>query len=255
MIVLKTPAELALMRAAGLIVAEVLSQLKSMVKPGITLAALDKRAEEIIRSHGATPSFKGYQPEGAPYPFPASICASVNDELVHGIPGPRKLKEGDVLKIDCGAVYKGYHGDSAVTVGVGRVSAQAQKLIETVEACFWAGAAQCRAGNRAGDVGAAIQSVAEAAGFSVVRQYTSHGVGRDLHEGFSMQNFGQPGTGMLLRPGLTIALEPMINAGHWDTKVLKDGWTVSTIDGKLAAQFEHTVAVTQSDPDILTLPG
>lgn len=252
MIVLKSAAELDAMRAAGRIVATVLSELRGLSKPGVTLIELDKRAEEIILAHGAKPSFKGYQPDGAPYPFPASICASVNEEIVHGIPGTRRLKDGDVLKIDCGVFYKGHHGDSAITVGVGKVSAKAQKLMDVTQACLAAAIQQVRAGNRFGDIGAAIQAVAEPAGFSVVRQYTSHGVGRDLHEGFSLPNYGERGVGMLLRPGLTIALEPMINEGAHGTKLKRDGWTVVTIDGKLSAQFEHTVAVTDGEPEILT---
>jgi methionyl aminopeptidase len=252
MIVLKSPQEIAAIRASGRIVATVLAEVRQMVKPGVTLLELDRRADEIVRDHGAKSSFKGYKPESAPYPFPAVLCLSVNDEIVHGIPSARKLKEGDVLKIDCGVYLNGYHGDSAITVGVGKISPKAQKLIEITEACFWAAAEKMRAGNRFGDVGAAIQGVAEPAGFSVVREYTSHGVGRDLHEGFSLLNYGVPGTGMLLRPGLTVALEPMINEGKWGTKIKKDGWTVVTIDGKLSAQFEHTVAVTDGDPQILT---
>lgn len=252
MIVLKTAQEIAAIRAAGRIVALVLADLRTRANPGVTLQELDRRAEEIVLSHGAKASFKGYQPQGAPYPFPSTICASVNEEIVHGIPGNRKLKEGDVLKIDCGVYLNGYHGDAAVTVGVGKISAKAAKLIEITEKCFWAAADQMRAGNRFGDVGAAIQSVAEPAGFSVVREYTSHGVGRELHEGFSMTNFGERGTGMLLRPGLTVALEPMICEGNWRTKLKKDGWTVVTNDGKLSAQFEHTVAVTDGDAEILT---
>lgn len=255
MIVLKTAAELAIMREAGAIVAEVLAELRGMAQPGVALIALDRRAEEIILGHGAKPSFKGYQPDGAPYPFPASICASVNQELVHGIPGARKLKSGDVLKIDCGALYRGYHGDSAITVGVGNVSPKAQRLMDVTRACLAAALAQVRPGNRFGDIGAAIQAVAEPAGFSVVRQYSSHGVGRDLHEGFSLPNFGERGTGMLLRPGLTIALEPMVNEGAHGTRIKRDGWTVETIDGKLAAQFEHTVAVTEDGCAVLTAPA
>jgi methionyl aminopeptidase len=253
MIVLKSAQEIALMREAGKIVAIVLAECKNAVKPGVTTQHLDALAERIIEQHDATPSFKNYQPGGAPYPFPASICASVNDEVVHGIPGSRKLKEGDIIKIDTGAIYKGYHADSAITVGVGRVSDKAEKLLQVTQDCLKAAIAAARAGNRAGDIGAAIQGVAEQRGFSVVREYTSHGVGRELHEGFGLQNFGTAGTGMLLRPGLTLALEPMINEGRYETKVKKDGWTVVTIDGKLSAQFEHTVVITEGDAEILTL--
>lgn len=253
MIVLKSAQEIALMREAGKVVATVLAECKQAVKPGVTTQQLDALAEKIIEQHDATPSFKHYQPGGAPYPFPASICASINEEVVHGIPGSRRLKEGDIIKIDTGAIFKGYHADSAITVGVGRVSERAERLMQVTQDCLKAAIAAARAGNRAGDIGAAIQGAAESRGFSVVREYTSHGVGRELHEGFGMQNFGAAGTGMLLRPGLTLALEPMINEGRYETKVKKDGWTVVTIDGKLSAQFEHTVVITEGDAEILTL--
>jgi len=252
MIVLKSAADLQQMRAAGRILAEVLAELRGMARPGMILAELDRRAEEMIVQRGARPSFKNYRPEGAPYAFPASICASVNEEIVHGIPGSRKLREGDVLKIDCGVYHNGFHADSAVTVGVGKISPRAQKLIDVTQECLAAAIEQVRPGKRFGDIGAAIQAVAEPAGFSVVRQYTSHGVGRELHEGFSLPNYGEPGVGMLLRPGLTIALEPMINEGVHGTRLKRDGWTVVTKDGKLSAQFEHTVAVTTDAPEILT---
>jgi len=253
MIVLKSAQEIALMREAGKVVATVLAECKNMVKPGVTTQQLDELAEKIIEQHDAIPSFKNYKSGGAPYPFPASICASINEEVVHGIPGSRKLKEGDIIKIDTGAIYKGYHADSAITVGVGRVSDKAERLMQVTQDCLKAAIAAARAGNRAGDIGAAIQAAAEPKGFSVVREYTSHGVGRELHEGFGLQNFGAAGTGMLLRPGLTLALEPMINEGRYETKVKKDGWTVVTIDGKLSAQFEHTVVITEGDAEILTL--
>lgn len=253
MIVLKSAQEIALMREAGKVVGTVLAECKNMVKSGVTTKQLDELAEKIIEQHDAIPSFKNYKPGGAPYPFPASICASINDEVVHGIPGSRKLKEGDIIKIDTGAIFKGYHADSAITVGVGRVSEKAERLMQVTQDCLKAAIAAARAGNRAGDIGAAIQGVAEPRGFSVVREYTSHGVGRELHEGFGLQNFGTAGTGMLLRPGLTLALEPMINEGRYETKIKKDGWTVVTIDGKLSAQFEHTVVITEGDAEILTL--
>lgn len=252
MIVLKTAQEIALMRQAGRIVATVLAELKERVAPGVSLIELDRLAEKIITQCGATPSFKNYQPNGAPYPFPASICASVNDEVVHGIPGQRRLKEGEIVKLDVGAVYKGYHADSAITVGVGRIPARAQRLMQVTQECLAAAIAAARKGNRFGDIGAAIQSIAEPRGYSVVREYTSHGVGRELHEGFGLPNAGQAEHGMLLRPGLTIALEPMINEGRAETRVKKDGWTVVTIDGKLSAQFEHTVAITDGEAEILT---
>jgi methionyl aminopeptidase len=252
MIVLKSAQEIATMRQAGRIVATVLAEVKARVKPGVSLIELDGLAEQVITGCGATPSFKNYQPSGAPYPFPASICASVNEEVVHGIPGPRRLKEGDIVKLDVGAYFKGYHADSAITVGVGRVSERAERLMTVTQECLVRAIASARSGNRFGDIGAAIQGTAEPQGYAVVREYTSHGVGRDLHEGFGLPNIGQAGTGMLLRPGLTIALEPMINEGRFETKVKKDGWTVATIDGKLSAQFEHTVAITEGEAEILT---
>ena len=241
------------MRQAGKIVAIVLAELRGRVKPGVTLLELDEEADRIIRQHGATPSFKG-KPANEPNvpPFPAAICASVNEEIVHGIPSPRRLKEGEILKIDVGAYYKGYHGDSAITVPVGNVSKEASDLIRVTQECLSAAIAAARNGNRTGDIGAAIQQTAEPQGFSVVREYTSHGVGRELHEGFSLLNYGKEGHGMVLRPGLTVAVEPMINAGKYGTKVKKDGWTVVTIDGKLSAHFEHTIAITEGDAEVLT---
>jgi methionyl aminopeptidase len=253
MVVLKTPSEIELMRQAGRIVATVLAELRERVKPGVTLLELDALAEHIILQHGATPSFKGEESNESGVPaFPASICASVNEEIVHGIPSQRRLKEGEILKIDAGAFYKGYHGDSAITVPVGQVSKEATDLIRVTEECLWAAIAAAKGGNRAGDIGAALQRTAESQGFSVVREYTSHGVGRELHEGFGLLNYGKEGQGMLLRPGLTVAIEPMINAGKWGTKVKKNGWTVVTIDGKLSAHFEHTVAITEGDAEVLT---
>ena len=252
MIILKTAQEIATMRQAGKIVATVLCELKERVRPGVTTQELDTLAEKIITQHGAKPSFKHYQPDGAPYPFPASICASINDEIVHGIPGNRKLKDGDIVKLDTGAIVNGYHADSAITVGVGRINDRAQKLLQVTQDCLAAAILVARKGNRFGDIGSAIQAVAEPRGYAVVRQYTSHGVGRELHEGFGLPNTGESGMGMLLRPGLTIALEPMINEGRYDTKTKKDGWTVTTIDGKLSAQFEHTVVITEGEAEILT---
>ncbi len=252
MIVLKAPAEIVLMRESGRIVALVLAELKARVKPGVTLLELDALAESIIMAEGGTASFKNYRPESAPFPFPATICASLNDEIVHGIPTSRKLREGDIIKIDVGVKKNGYHADSAISVPVGKVSAEAEKLMRVTQECLAEAIKVARAGNRLGDLGHAIQKTAESQRFSVVREYTSHGVGRDLHEGFSMMNVGEPGQGMLLRPGLTIAVEPMINAGRAETKVKKDKWTVATIDGKISAHFEHTIAITDGEPEILT---
>lgn len=253
MIILKSLQELARMREAGRIVAEVLAALKEKVRPGATTMELDALAEEIITKRGAIPSFKGYpNPKLGLRNFPASICASINEELVHGIPGPRVLKEGDIISIDVGAIYRGYHGDAAVTLGVGEISSEARRLIEVTAACLWEGIARARAGNRTGDVSLAIQNCAESRGYSVVREYTSHGIGREMHEAPQIPNFGQPGHGPLLKRGMTFALEPMVNAGDSRTRVLDDEWTVVTWDGELSAHFEHTVAITEEEPEILT---
>ena len=254
MVVLKSDAELALMRQAGRIVAEVLALLRERVQPGVTTLELDAFAEEGIRRRGAIPSFKGY-PNNIPNgrPFPASICASLNDELVHGIPDDRPLREGDIVSIDCGAIYQGYHGDSAITVPVGQITSEAQELLKTTEEALYLGIAQAKVGNRIGDVASAIQGHVERQGYSVVREYTSHCIGREMHEGFSFPNLGRPGRGMKLRRGMTIALEPMVNAGDWRTRLLSDGWTVASRDGSLSAHFEHTIAVVNGEARILTL--
>ncbi|MBU6358753.1 MAG: type I methionyl aminopeptidase [Chloroflexota bacterium] len=255
MIVLKSLPELALMRQAGHIVATVLAEIGHHVKPGVTTLDLDQIAADIIAKHGAVSSFKGYIPDktaGQP-PFPGTICASVNDEIVHGIPTTRRLKEGDIVKIDVGACYKGYHADSATTFPVGRVNRYAQELMSTTQECLKSAIAVMRKGNRFGDIGAAIQRVAHGRGYSVVEEYSSHGVGRKLHEGFSLMNTGEEDHGFMLRPGLTIAVEPMINQGVAGTKVKKDLWTVATKDGKLSAHFEHTVAITDGEPEVLTI--
>jgi len=253
MVVLKSDEELELMRHAGRIVAEVLALMREWVRPGVTTLELDALAEEEIRRRDAIPSFKGY-PNNIPdaKPFPATICASVNEELVHGIPNGRLLREGDIVSIDCGAIYKGYHGDSAITVPVGQIASETQTLLDVTEEALYLGIAQARIGNRIGDVASAIQGHVESKGYSVVREYTSHCIGREMHEGFSFPNLGKPGRGMKLRRGMTIALEPMVNAGDWRTRVLEDGWTVSSLDGSLSAHFEHTIAVVNGKARILT---
>ena len=235
------------MRQAGRIVAEVLAALQEKVRAGITTAELDALAYDIIIKHDATPSFKGYRG------YPASICTSINEQIVHGIPDGRRLQEGDILSLDVGAIFKGYHGDAAVTVGIGKISEQAQALMDTTAGALQAGIAQARSGNRMGDVSHSIQEYAETHGFAVVREYTGHGIGREMHEPLQVPNFGPASHGMVLRPGLTFALEPMLTAGSWRTRVLADQWTVVTEDGKLSAHFEHTVAVTEGEPQILTL--
>jgi methionyl aminopeptidase len=252
-VVLKSDAELELMRQAGRIVAEVLALLREQARPGITTLELDVLAEAEIRKRGAIPSFKEY-PNNIPggKPFPASICASINDELVHGIPGNRTLREGDILSIDCGAVHRGYHGDSAITVPVGQISPEAQSLLDTTKEALYLGIAQARVGNRIGDITSAIQRHVESRGYSVVREYTSHCIGRKMHEGFSFSNLGKPGRGMKLRRGMTIALEPMVNAGDWRTRLLSDDWTVVSHDGSLSAHFEHTIAIVDGGAGILT---
>ncbi|HDN79347.1 MAG: type I methionyl aminopeptidase [Chloroflexi bacterium] len=247
MIVLKSPRELKLMREAGRIVAITLAALAERIKPGISTAQLEGWAVEIIRKHKAIPSFKGYRG------YPGAICVCVNREVVHGIPRKgRILREGDIVSIDVGVIYRGYHGDAAITVGVGEISDEARWLIEVTKGALKAGIAAARAGNRLGDVSWAIQSYAESRGYNVVREYTGHGIGRQMHEEPQVPNFGQPHKGVVLKPGMTFALEPMVTKGSGEVKVLKDGWTVVTKDGALAAHFEHTVAVTDGEAEILT---
>jgi len=246
MVVLKSSWELARMRQAGRVVAKVLSALKESARPGVTTAELDSLAYRIITKEKAVPSFKGYRG------YPASICTSLNEEIVHGIPSSRRLQEGDIVGLDVGAIYKGYHGDAAITVGIGNISQQARHLIEAAAGALEAGIAQARPGNRIGDISYAIQQHAESRGYSVVREYMGHGIGREMHEPLQIPNFGTPGYGIVLKPGMTFALEPMLNIGTWRTKVLADQWTVVTEDGKLSAHFEHTIAVTEGEPEILT---
>lgn len=239
------------MRRAGRIVAEVLEKMKEWVVPGVTTAELDRWAEALVRSQDAIPSFKGYPP-GGPNPFPASICASVNAELVHGVPGPRVLHEGDIVSIDVGAILDGYQGDAAITLPVGRISSEAQGLLDVTEGALYAGIAAARTGNHSGDISAAIQEYVESRGFNVVREYTGHGIGREMHEDPQVPNFGHPGQGVLLREGITVALEPMVLAGNSCVHVLDDHWTVASCDGKMTAHFEHTIAVTNGEAEILT---
>ena len=239
------------MRRASRIVAEVLETMREQVVPGVTTAELDEVAEEIIHGHNAIPSFKGYPP-GSVYPFPASICASINEELVHGIPGPRVLEEGDIISIDVGAILDGYHGDAAVTLPVGQISPETQELLEVTEGALCAGISAAKAGNRSGDVSAAIQSYVEGQGYNVVREYTGHGIGRSMHEDPQVPNYGEPRRGVPLRQGMTIALEPMVLAGDRRVRVLDDHWTVVSSDGELTAHFEHSIAITNGDAEILT---
>ncbi len=237
------------MRQAGRINALALVAALRVVRPGVTTAEIDAAAAAVLREHNAQSAFKGYP--GA-YPFPAVTTISINDELVHGIPGKRKLKEGDIVSVDCGSIIEGFVGDSAITVGVGAISKDAQRIIDVTRYSLFAGIAQMRLGNRTGDISAVIQRNVEANGFNVVREYTGHGVGNSMHEAPQVPNHGKPGTGIELRAGMTIALEPMVLAGTPETKVLPDQWTVASRDGRLTAHFEHTVAVTPDGPWILT---
>lgn len=246
MIYKKSLDEIKVMRRAGAIVADTLEALREAIRPGVSTAELDQIAEKVIRDAGATPSFKGYRG------FPASICASPNHVIVHGIPSPMKLEEGDIISLDVGAFVDGYHGDSAWTFPVGEVDPKAAELLKVTEACLDAALEQCKPGNRLGDVGYAVQQVAEPAGFSIVREYAGHGVGRALHEEPSIPNYGPAGRREVLAPGMTLAIEPMVNIGGPGTKTLADGWAVVTADGSLSAHFEHTVAITEEGHEVLT---
>jgi len=238
------------MREAGRVNALALETVKNLIRPGVTTSAMDAAAEEVIREHGGTPVFKGYP---GPYPFPATLCVSVNEALVHGFPNGRKLKEGDIVSVDCGTLLEGFVGDSAFTIGVGEISEEAQRLLEVTEKALYEGISMMRVGKRSGDVSAAIQIYIENNGFHVTREYTGHGVGRQMHEGPQVPNYGKSGKGVPLKPGMTIALEPMVLVGTPHTRVLTDQWTVVSMDDSLTAHFEHTVAVTEGEPQILTL--
>jgi methionyl aminopeptidase len=254
-IILKSQEEIALMREAGRVNALALDGLRRAVRPGVTTAELNAIAEDILRSHGAVPAFVGVpnpSPKHADRPFPATITASINAELVHGIPDQRKLREGEIVSLDCGCIYQGFVGDAAFTMGVGQISTQAESLLRVTEEALYVGIEASRAGNRLGDVSAAIQEHAERHGYNVVREYTGHGVGREMHEDPQIPNWGRCGTGIVLRAGMTYALEPMVMVGQPQVYVKKDTWTVATKDGSLCAHFEHTIAVTDGAPQILT---
>lgn len=246
-IILKSEQEIELMRRAGQIVATVLEKLKSEVRPGITTQDLDNIALKEVTRLGGIPSFKGYRG------YPANICVSINEEIVHGIPDQRVLKVGDVVSIDFGAIYKGFQGDAALTVGVGKLDAKADKLLTTTEGALKAGIDASRTGARLGDVSHAIQEYVESRGFAVIREYTGHGIGRDMHEDPQIPNFGNIGQGPVLKTGMTFALEPMVTTGDWRTKVAGNHWTVSTLDGSLAAHYEHTIAITNGAARVLTV--
>jgi methionyl aminopeptidase len=247
MITRKSPTEIDHMRRAGRLVGHTLSTLVEAVRPGVTLLELDALAERVIRDGGGTPSFLGY------HGFPATLCLSPNDWIVHGIPNGYVLQDGDILSIDCGAIVAGWHGDAAVTVPVGQVDESAQRLIETTERAMWAGIAQVRAGNRLSDIGHAVERVAAAPGYGVVREYVGHGIGTRMHEEPQVPNYGRPGRGLRLEVGLALAIEPMVNEGSAETRVLDDNWTVVTSDGSRSAHFEHTVVITPQGPEVLTL--
>ncbi len=246
MIKRKTARELERMRRAGWIVAQTLELLRGMVAPGITTRELDRAAEDLIRRLGGVPSFKGYRG------YPATICASVNEEIVHGIPGERRLVEGDIISLDVGAIWEGYQGDAAITVGVGRISPQAQHLLEATQRALEAGIAAARAKARLGDISHAVELVARQAGCEVVREYGGHGIGREMHEEPRVPNWGPAGRGLVLEPGMTLALEPILTLGSFATQVLADRWTVVTADRSLAAHFEHTIVITEDGAEILT---
>jgi methionyl aminopeptidase len=246
---LKSEREIEIMRQAGRINALALLAAVSVAEVGVTTAEIDAAAAKVLQNHGAKPAFLGYP--GA-YPFPAVTTISINEELVHGIPGERKLREGDIVSIDCGSIVDGFVADSALTVGIGEVSEEAQKIIDTTEEALFVGITQMQIGNRTGDVSSAIQDFVEGEGFNVVREYTGHGVGTKMHEDPQVPNYGTPGRGIDLKEGMTIALEPMVLEGVKETSVQKDQWTVSSRDGRLTAHFEHTIAVTRNGPEILT---
>ncbi|RLB07203.1 MAG: type I methionyl aminopeptidase [Deltaproteobacteria bacterium] len=248
MINIRTKEEIEIMRRSNRLVAQVLGKLKEAIGPGVTTKELDQLAERLIKESRATPAFKGYRG------YPATLCVSVNEEVVHGIPGSRKLREGDIVSLDLGVYLNGYYGDAAITVPVGKVSQKATELLKITEQALYKGIEQARAGNRLFDISHAIQSWVESFGFSVVRDFVGHGIGRNLHEEPQIPNFGPPHQGPRLEPGMVLAIEPMINAGGWEVKVLKDGWTVVTADGSLSAHFEHTIAITDGRADILSLP-
>ncbi len=247
MIIIKSLREIELLRKSNIIVAEVFKKLKGMIAPGVTTKELDLVAEDWIRSRGGVPAFKGYRG------FPATLCTSINEEVVHGIPGQRKLKEGDIISIDVGVNLKGYFGDAAMTFPVGEIDEEARRLLEVTEKALWIGIHEAKLGNRLYDISYAIQTWVEGHGFSVVRDFVGHGIGRDLHEEPQIPNFGSPHQGPRLEKGMVFALEPMVNEGTYEVKVLQDGWTVVTSDGKRSAHFEHSIAITDGEAEILSL--
>jgi len=247
---LKSAREIEIMRRANVIVAEVLQELKRRVAPGVTTLELDAIAEELTLNKKAIPAFKGYNVAGRVYP--CCLCASINDEIVHGIPSKRALREGDIIGLDYGVIYEGYYGDSAITVGIGPVSGDAQRLMDVTEQSLYKGIEQLHDGKRLGDLGAVVQGIAEGAGFSVVRAFVGHGIGKKLHEEPPVPNYGEPDRGLRLKEGMVLAIEPIVNAGSYEVEIKDDGWTAVTKDGSLAAHFEHSVAITRDGPYILS---
>lgn len=246
MVILKSSEEIEKLKASNGIVADILSELRDMIRPGITTIELDRYSEELTLKRGAKPAFKGYMG------YPSSLCVSVNNEVVHGIPSDRALKEGDIVSLDFGVCYHKYYGDSAITVPVGKVPDTARRLIGVTRKALYSGIDEARAGNRLGDISAVIQEQVEAAGFSVVRDFVGHGIGKSLHEDPQIPNFGMRGRGIKLKPGMVFAVEPMVNEGTYKIRVLNDGWTAVTSDGRLSAHFEHTFAITENGPVILS---
>lgn len=249
-IIVKSDDEIAVMREAGKIVGETLQSLVDRLRPGLIEKELDEIVRKEFKKRNVIPTFLGY----AHPPYPATVCVSVNDEIVHGIPGDREIMDGDIVSMDLGCTYKGFVADAALTVGVGNVSPEAQRLIDTTKEALWCGIRAARASARVGEIGLAIQSHAEGEGYSVVREYVGHGVGRAMHEDPQIPNYGPADRGPVLRPGMVIAIEPMVNMGDWRTKRDSDNWTVRTVDGSLSAHFEHTLAITDGEAEVLTLP-
>ncbi|MGI8984445.1 MAG: type I methionyl aminopeptidase [Acidimicrobiales bacterium] len=246
-VTIKSPEQIATMRRAGRVVAEMLQACADAARPGITTDDLDKVARQVLAKRKAKSNFLGY------HGYPAVICTSPNDVIVHGIPGPYRLEEGDIISIDCGAIIDGWHGDAARTIPVGEISEEVRKLVTATEESLWAGIQHVRDGARLSDIGHAVQTVAEGAGFSVVREYVGHGIGRAMHEEPQVLNYGEPGKGMKLKVGHVLAVEPMVNLGSCETQLNDDGWTVTTADGSLSAHFEHSIAVTEHGPEVLTV--
>ncbi|HHF43282.1 MAG: type I methionyl aminopeptidase [Candidatus Aminicenantes bacterium] len=247
MIIYKSPQEIKMMRESARLVGQILQELKAMIRPGLKTIELDKYAEKRTKELGAEPAFKGYRG------YPASLCVSINEEIIHGIPSERRLKEGDLVSLDFGVVYKGFYGDAALTCPVGEVSEEAQRLLAAAEGAFWAGVEYFKEGNYLSDISHAIQTYVEERGFSVIRSFVGHGIGYDLHEDPQLPNYGAPHHGPRLKPGLVLAIEPMIAAGGWEVEILSDGWTAITKDRSLAAHYEHTVALTERGPQVLSL--